>query len=42
MDLSALQYERPKWLGKTVLVLFVGSFVYGIVVRGSLIEPLLW
>ncbi|MEA1930724.1 MAG: hypothetical protein U9O06_04150 [Euryarchaeota archaeon] len=42
MDITALRYELPSWLINTVLVLFAGSLVYGIVVRGSLIEPLLW
>ena len=35
-------FDLPDWIVKLVAVLVAGSLVYGIVVRGSVIEPLLW
>jgi len=42
MSTQELRDEIPSWLVGLVTVLFIGSFVYGIIVRASIIEPIEW
>lgn len=43
MEAQELNFEVPTWIAGLLLVLVGTTFTYGIVVRGSLTEPLvLW
>ena len=42
MDRTPLQYELPRWAAAIVVLFILGTLGYGIVVRGSLVEPVLW
>lgn len=42
MATNESRLEVPTWVAGLLAVLIPGSFVYGIVVRQSIIEPIAW
>lgn len=41
METQELNFEVPTWLAGLLIVLVGTTFTYGIVVRGSVLEPLM-